>query len=126
MMGHMRPDFTEEDFRKATASNPTTECVRVARRGDWVELRDDKTAFGAPDDHRIVLADEDFDRFQAGVRSGEPAGPLRLDRQAGGTYLLRTDAVTLTFTEPEVRAFLSGVRNHEFDAAAFRSSTRSP
>jgi hypothetical protein len=119
MMGAMRPYFAEEDFRKATASNPTTECVRVARRGAWVELRDDKTAFGAPDDHRIVLTAEEFDRFQAGVRSGQPGGPLRLDRQGDGAYLLRTETVALTFTEPEVRAFLSGVRNHEFDATAF-------
>jgi Domain of unknown function (DUF397) len=119
MMGRMRPHFAEEDFRKAAASEPDRDCVRVARRGDWVELRDDKTAFGAPDDHRIVLTTEEFDRFQAGIRSGEPGGPLRLDRLADGTYLLRTAAVTLTFTEPEVRAFLSGVRNHEFDAATF-------
>jgi hypothetical protein len=119
MMGAMRPHFAEADFRKATASNPDRECVRVARRGAWVELRDDKTAFGAPDDHRIVLTAEEFDRFQSGVRSGEPAGLLRLDQQADGTYLLRTEEVALTFTEPEVHAFLSGVRNQEFDAAAF-------
>lgn len=119
MMRAMRQHFAEEEFRKAAASNPTENCVRVARRGDWVELRDDKTAFGAPGDHRIVLTGEEFDRFQTGVRSGTPVGPLRLDHQADGTYLLRTEAAALTFTEPEVRAFLSGVHNHEFDAAAF-------
>jgi hypothetical protein len=122
MMGVMRSHFAEDDFRKATASDPDRECVRVARRGAWVELRDDKTAFGAPDDHRIVLTAEEFDRFQAGVRSGEPGGPLRLDRQTDGTYLLHTEEVALTFTEPEVNAFLSGVRDHEFDAAAFAAT----
>jgi hypothetical protein len=123
MMEAMRPHFAEEDFRKAAASQPDRECVRVARRAGWVELRDDKTAFGAPDDHRIVLTSAEFDRFQAGIRSGRPDGPLRLDRQGDGTYLLRTDAVALTFTEPEVRAFLAGVRNNEFDPAAYDSPT---
>jgi hypothetical protein len=123
MMRAMRPHFAAEDFRKATASDPDRECVRVARRADRVELRDDKTAFGAPDDHRIVLTSTQFDRFQAGVRSGRPEGPLRLDRQVDGTYLLHTEAVALTFTEPEVRAFLSGVRDHEFDSAAYDSPT---
>jgi hypothetical protein len=47
------------------------------------------------------------------------AGPLRLDRQADGTYLLRTAAAALTFTEAEVRAFVAGIRDHEFDLAAY-------
>jgi hypothetical protein len=115
----MSPHFAEKDFRKATASNPTENCVRVARRAGWVELRDDKTAFGAPDDHRIVLTSAEFDRFQAGIRSGSTDGPLRLDPQRNGTYLLRTATVILTFTEPEVQAFLAGVRAHEFDVAAY-------
>jgi hypothetical protein len=118
----MSSRFTEEDFRKATASNPDMNCVRVARRGNWVELRDDKTTFGAPDDHRIALTGAEFDRFQAGIRSGAPEGPLRLDRQADGTYLLRTAAVALTFTEAEVRAFVAGIRDHEFDLAAYGSA----
>jgi hypothetical protein len=119
----MRPHFAEEDFRKATASNPDLNCVRIARRGDQVELRDDKTAFGAPDDHRIVLPSAEFDRFQAGIRSGRPDGPLHLDRQADGTYLLRTADVALTFTEPEVRAFVAGIRDHEFDLVAYETTT---
>ncbi len=117
----MSPHFAEEDFRKAVASHPTEECVRVARDAGRVELRDDKTAFGSTDDHRIVLTSAEFDRFQAGIRSGRINGPLRLDRQADGTHLLRTAAVTLTFTEPEVRAFVAGIRDHEFDLAAYAS-----
>jgi uncharacterized protein DUF397 len=119
----MSPHFAEEDFRKAAASNPTTNCVRVARRAGRVELRDDKATFGASDDHRIVLTSAEFDRFQAGIRSGRTDGPLHLDPQGDGTYLLRTTAVTLTFTEPEVRAFLSGIRSHEFDLSAYDSTT---
>ncbi|MGP4015053.1 hypothetical protein [Saccharopolyspora sp. 5N708] len=38
------PAFAEHDFRKASASDPSKECVRVARRDGWVELRDDKTS----------------------------------------------------------------------------------
>jgi hypothetical protein len=122
-MRAMRPLFAEEDFRKATASNPNLDCVRVARRAGWVELRDDKTAFGAPDDHRIVLTSAEFDRFQAAVRSGRTDGLLRLDQQGDGTYLLRTEAVALTFTEPEVRAFVAGIRDHEFDLVAYETTT---
>lgn len=118
----MSPHFAEQDFRKATASQPTENCVRVARRAGQVELRDDKTTFGSPEDHRIVLSGAEFDRFQAGVRSGKPEGPLRLDRQADGTYLLRTEAVALRFTEPEVHAFVAGIRGHEFDLAAYASA----
>ena len=29
--------------------------------------------------------------------------------------------MTLTFTEPEVRAFVAGIRDHEFDLAAYAS-----
>jgi hypothetical protein len=115
----MSRHFAEKDFRKATASNPAENCVRVARRAGWVVLRDDKTTFGAPDDHRIVLTSAEFDRFQAGIRSGRTDGPLRLDPQGDGTYLLRTATVTLTFTEPEVRAFIAGIEDHEFDLAAY-------
>jgi hypothetical protein len=115
----MSRHFAEKDFRKATASNPAENCVRVARRAGWVELRDDKTAFGAPDDHRIVLTSAEFDRFQADIRSGSTDGPLRLAPQVDGTYLLRTATVTLTFTEPEVRAFIAGIEDHEFDLAAY-------
>ena len=124
MTSTTRPQFAEEEFRKASASNPTQECVRVARRSGWVELRDDKTQFGSPDDRRIVLTSAEFDRFQTGIRSGKSNGlPTRLDLQRDGTYLLRAAAVTLTFTEPEVRAFIAGIRNHEFDLAVYEPTS---
>jgi hypothetical protein len=31
--------------------------------------------------------------------------------------------VALTFTEPEVRAFVSGIRDHEFDSVTYDSPT---
>jgi hypothetical protein len=67
-MSGTRPTFDEHEFRKAKISDPDRNCVRVARRDGWVELRDDKTAFGAPGDHRLRFTDEQFDAYQAGVR----------------------------------------------------------
>ncbi|WP_190812374.1 DUF397 domain-containing protein [Saccharopolyspora pogona] len=65
-----RPQFAERDFRKATRSEPDKQCVRVARRDGWVELRDDKAVFGAPDDHRLVFTAEEFDAFLAPIHRG--------------------------------------------------------
>lgn len=65
------PAFTEADFRKASASRADKECVAVARRPGRVEVRDDKTAFGSPADHRLVLTDTKFDAFLTAVRAGE-------------------------------------------------------
>jgi hypothetical protein len=39
----MRQHFAEADFRKATASNPDLNCVRIARRAGWVEPADRST-----------------------------------------------------------------------------------
>jgi Domain of unknown function (DUF397) len=69
-MDHLRPTFDEHDFRKATRSNPDRNCVRVARRDGWVEIRDDKAAFDAPDDHRLSFTEAQFDRYLAAVRAG--------------------------------------------------------
>lgn len=116
-----RPHFAEQDFRKASASVPDRECVRVARNGGWVELRDDKVIFGSQDDVHIVLTDAEFDAFQAAIRAGEPTDVLALclDWQADGGFTLQAAAdhasTTLTFTAGEIAAFLDGVHKHEFD-----------
>lgn len=114
--------FHESEFRKASASHPNRECVRVARRDGWVELRDDKTTFGASDDVRLVLSEAQFDEFLAGTRSGQASGLcLAVIAQSDGTYTLRTTASQpavgeeLAFTEGEVLAFLDGVARGEFD-----------
>ncbi|WP_210435098.1 hypothetical protein [Saccharopolyspora sp. ASAGF58] len=52
------PLSAEGEFRKAARSQPDLSCVCVARRDGWVELRDDKTVFGGPDDHRLVFTAE--------------------------------------------------------------------
>lgn len=117
------PAFAERDFRKASASNPDKQCVRMARRGHRVELRDDKTAFGARNDHRLVFTDVQFDAFQAGVRSGNTSGLcLEMTLRADGMYAFRSTVpqpsgtgAELEFTEGEVIAFLDGIIRGEFD-----------
>ncbi|WP_093278992.1 DUF397 domain-containing protein [Saccharopolyspora shandongensis] len=64
----------ERDFHKATHIEPDKNCVRVARRDGWVELCDDKTVLGAPDDHRLVFTAAEFDAFLAGVREVRTEG----------------------------------------------------
>ncbi|WP_243794829.1 DUF397 domain-containing protein [Saccharopolyspora gloriosae] len=117
------PAFTEPDFRKASASQPNKECVCVARKDGWVELRDDKAAFGAADDLRLVFTEAEFDAFLAGVRSGRTADLcLEMARRVDGTYTFRRSmpqpagrGAELEFTEDEVLAFLDGVGRGEFD-----------
>ncbi|MEV0088701.1 DUF397 domain-containing protein [Saccharopolyspora sp. NPDC050642] len=122
-MTSTRPAFAEHEFRKASASHANQECVRVARRNGWVELRDDKTVFGAPDDHRLVFTEAQFDRFLTSARSGQTSGLcLEMTRRPDGRYTFRSavpqsggTAVELTFTEAEVVAFRDGVARGEFD-----------
>lgn len=117
------PAFAEHDFRKASASHPRRECVCVARRHGWVEIRDDKTVFGSPDDQRLVFTAAQFDAFQAGVRSGETSDLcLAMSRLCDGMYRFRSaisqpesEAAELKLTEAEVAAFLDGVARGEFD-----------
>jgi Domain of unknown function (DUF397) len=118
------PAFTEADFRKASASHADKECVAVARRGGRVEVRDDKTAFGSPADHRLVFTAAEFDAVLAGLRAGRKTGlPLHLTRHPDGTHTFRHATTPggphLTFTAAEFAAFLAGVRTGEFDATAY-------
>jgi hypothetical protein len=71
MTSHNRPHFTEADFRKASFSQPDQNCVEVARRGGWAEVRDDKVAYGTPDDHHLAFPAAEFDAFLTAVRQGE-------------------------------------------------------
>lgn len=118
-----RPSFTEHEFRKATRSDPDKECVRVARRNRWVELRDDKKRFGTPEDRRLAFTDEEFDAYLTGARAGKTDGLwLEITRRGDGMYLFRhrgKAGVELEFTKAEVVAFLDGVAKHEFDAIAY-------
>jgi Domain of unknown function (DUF397) len=121
----MTPSFGADEFRKATRSNPTKDCVQIARRAGVVEVRDDKQQFGAPGDVRLRFTAAEFDAFLAGVQSGELAGLCieitAVDRdvtvlrstvpQSGGNQL--------RFTDAELLAFYDGVRRGEFTVQAF-------
>ncbi|WP_181771302.1 DUF397 domain-containing protein [Amycolatopsis pittospori] len=117
--------FREADFRKATASNPDKDCVRVARQGDRVELRDDKKTFGAPDDTRLIFTAAEFDHYQAEIRAGLSGERIvTVVRRPDGDYVFRKTgavrgAAELVFTETELAAFHSGVQAREFDELAY-------
>lgn len=121
------PTFAEAEFRKASKSNPNRECVRVARRDGWVELRDDKTEFGSAEDHRLVFTAAEFDAVQERYRATGDVSGTRLEIvPRGGLFVFRSaapgpdgDRVELVFDRDEVDAFFDGVLKHEFDAAAF-------
>lgn len=59
-MNARRPRFSQDDFRTSSFSNPNQDCVSLACRGSWVEVRDSKTAFGAMTDQRLTLTDTAF------------------------------------------------------------------
>lgn len=121
-MSSVPPVFAEQEFHKASRSNPDLNCVRVARRDDWVELRDDKAVFGAVDDHRLVFTAEEFDAYLAAERAGRAESlALEIIRRDDGLYVFRRRGgmVELVFTEAEVAAFRDGVVQHEFDAIAY-------
>lgn len=61
--------FTEDDFRKASRSEPQRDCVHVARRDGVTQFRDSKIGFGAVDDGRLTVSTEQFSAFVRAVRS---------------------------------------------------------
>ena len=116
-MSSSTPTFGEHEFRKANISNPNRECVRVARRDGWVEIRDDKTTFGAPDDHRIRLTETQFDNYQLAVASGNSPGHyLELTPRPDDKQTLRSpnSPAELVFTDREITAFHHGIHNGDF------------
>lgn len=125
-MNATRPTFAEHEFRKATRSDPDKDCVRVARSNGWVEVRDDKMPFGAPNDLRLVFTDQQFDAYLTAERSGDTTGRcIEISRRLDGLYSLRSTVLQssgareLLFTEREIVAFRDGVARGEFDLAAY-------
>lgn len=125
-MNTSRPTFAEHEFRKATRSDPDKDCVRVARRNGWVEVRDDKAAFGAHDDVRLVFSDEQFDAYLAGELAADANGLcIEITRRPDGLYAFRSTVPQppgtgeLLFTEREIDAFRDGVTRGQFEIAAY-------
>ncbi|MFI5779745.1 hypothetical protein [Nocardia sp. NPDC051570] len=123
------PTFVAAEFRKAQASSPNQNCVRIARRDGWTAMWDDKRASDRitpttvlPADELLLFTDEQFDAYQAGVRVGRvEAAPLTVTRRTDDMYVFRAATtqpvpdVELIFDQAELDAFHDGVRNREFD-----------
>ncbi|NKY45098.1 hypothetical protein [Nocardia cerradoensis] len=127
------PTFTVGEFRKASASSPHQNCVRVARKHGWTAVWDDKRATAATTagtavigTEILLLRDEQFDSYQAGIRAGRTERlPITQFRRPDGRYVLRAETgrptadVELIFDRAELDAFHHGVRTHEFDLHRF-------
>lgn len=127
------PTFTVGEFRKASASSPHQNCVRVARKHGWTAVWDDKCATAATtaatavgSTEMLLVTDEQFDKYQAGIRAGRTERlPITQLRRPDGRYVLRTETgrrardVELIFDRAELDAFHHGVRTHEFDLHRF-------
>ncbi|MFJ1456812.1 hypothetical protein [Nocardia wallacei] len=124
------PTFTAGEFRKASASSPNQNCVRVARKQGWTAVWDDKRATdhttpatALPVEELLLFTDEQFDALQDTVRGTGARSPLAVTHRADGRYVFRAatpqpvDGVELVFDQDELDAFHHGVRNHEFDHA---------
>jgi hypothetical protein len=130
------PTFRADEFRKARASDPNQNCVRVARKLGWAVIWDDKpTGMNTVEDaflssaELLYFTDEQFDAWQDGHRHGTTQGLcLSVTERKNGLYVLRAttpqpvDGVELAFDRDEITAFYDGVDNHEFDAVKFASA----
>ncbi|MCC3311389.1 hypothetical protein A5780_32355 [Nocardia sp. 852002-20019_SCH5090214] len=131
----MLPIFTARDCVKAARSAGGNSCVRIGRKNGWTVVWDDKLATpetdrGAPlpSDQTLVVSDEQFDAFQEALRAGRTDGQcIRIQQSLAGRYTFtahnaphsRNTGVALHFDCDEFDAFMSGVRNGEFDLAQF-------
>lgn len=120
------PAFQSRDFRKSRLSTESgNNCVLVARRSGWVEVRDSKREFGAADDVRLVFTAEQFDGFLADIRDGGVADRcIAVTARADGLNVVLSTVAqpggkALLFTNDELFAFYDGVRNDEFTEAAY-------
>ncbi|MEU2040492.1 hypothetical protein [Nocardia niwae] len=127
----MLPTFTVGQFRKAAASSPQQACVMISRDENWTVVWDDKlrrpdstSAAVVPQDECLYFSHSQFDAFQEAIRSGNPTGHcLEITLRDDGTYVFRaadpadqpTNALELHFDHAEYGAFMTGIRNHEFD-----------
>jgi hypothetical protein len=114
--------LSDDEFRKALASQPDGNCVDCARRDGVFEVRDSKLK-GTPYYRWLAIrvTEADADAYLDGVRSGFTGGLcFAVSRNAEGDYEFRStaeDSVVLVFHQGEMDAFYSGVHAREFDAA---------
>jgi hypothetical protein len=67
-MRNAMPNFRRAEFRKSSVSDPNQECVEVAQRAGWVQVRDSKTAFDGPQDGRLTFRASQFAEFLGDAR----------------------------------------------------------
>jgi hypothetical protein len=133
----MLPTFTVGQFRKAAASSPQQACVMISRGKNWTVVWDDKlrrpnstTDAVVPQDECLYFSHSQFDAFQEAIRFGNPTGHcLEITLRNDGTYVFRaadpdqpTSALELHFDHAEYRAFVTGIRNHEFDLPKYTNA----
>ncbi|MCO1575849.1 DUF397 domain-containing protein [Crossiella sp. SN42] len=116
--------FAEDEFVKAIRSEPEKNCVQVARRDGWVEVRNSRMKWRAADDHRLRFTASQFDAYLNGVRCGQVEGQcIEIVATGNGLYLFRStideqSTPALKFTTSEIEAFLGDVRDGEFTESA--------
>ncbi|MEV5649012.1 hypothetical protein AB0L57_12245 [Nocardia sp. NPDC052254] len=107
--------------------------MRVARKQGWTAVWDDKRTTGATSTatalattELLLLRDEQFDTYQAGIRAGHTERlPLTQIRRHDGHFVLRSEIaqptadVELIFDRAELDAFHHGIRTHEFELHRF-------
>lgn len=100
---------------KSSFSNGSGTCVEVRFHDDLVSVRDSKDR--RPDQPTITITANEWRRFLDSLDTDTPGdGPLTAAITPTGTLLRAPDqGVTLRFTPAEWRAYLLGVRHHEFD-----------
>ncbi len=101
--------MTTPTFRKSRASGPDGgNCVEVAHTTNRVEVRDSKD----PDGPRLTLTVTAWRTLTDALLAGTPTDAVT--HRPDGTTQMQQGAVTLTFTETEWAAFLTGIRQGEF------------
>jgi hypothetical protein len=121
------PLFGQHEFRKARMSDPHKDCVCVARRDGWVEIRDDKTEFDSADDHRLCFTEPQFDTYLAAIKTDDHHAEtcITITISEDPTIFTMRSTVPqsgstdqLLFTKSEIDAFIDRVHNNEFSTLA--------
>jgi hypothetical protein len=131
----MPPTFTPGDCIKAARSSAGQNCIRVGRKNGWTAIWDDKLATTdtthdtvLPANQILIFPDDQFDAFQAALRTGSTEGQcLLITRRADAGYVFTAAAshaqpiqeAALHFDIEEFDAFMDGVHQHEFDLERF-------